>query len=102
MPPVSARQARAQAAYSAAPAGANPLPPGAVILPYDYAASFALTGRPGNVLQDVVNVSPDGIFVATAIGYGFEEDRARGLKLLPPAPFAGNQVVTGSQSARTF
>ena len=61
----------------------DPLPPGAIILPFDHGTSFRLTGRPGNMLQDVVNVSPDGIFVATAIGYGFAEERARGTRLRP-------------------
>lgn len=53
------------------------------MIPFDYAATFALTGRPGNVLQDAINISPDGVFVATAIGYGFEEERGRGLAVAP-------------------
>lgn len=63
------------------------------VLPFDHAATFELKGIPGNIVQDVVNVSPDGIFVAVAIGYGFEEDRAREVELgstfagpLPEAP----------------
>ncbi len=48
-----------------------------MVVPYDYAASFELKGQPGNIVQDVINVSTDGVFVATAIGYGFEERRAR-------------------------
>jgi hypothetical protein len=49
------------------------------VIPYDVAASFRLTGRPGNLIQDVINISTDGLFVAVAIGYGFEEDRERPL-----------------------
>jgi hypothetical protein len=48
-----------------------------MIIPYDHAATFELKGRPGNIAQDVINVGSDGVFVATAIGYGFEEQRAR-------------------------
>jgi len=48
-----------------------------MIIPYDHAATFELTGRPGNIVQDVINVGSDGVFVAVAIGYGFEEQRAR-------------------------
>jgi hypothetical protein len=48
-----------------------------MIIPYDHAATFELKGRPGNIVQDVINVGSDGVFVATAIGYGFEEQRAR-------------------------
>ena len=47
------------------------------LVAYDYAAKFELTGRPGNIVQDVINISGDGVFTATAIGYGLEEDRGR-------------------------
>ncbi len=52
-------------------------PPRDLVIPFEQAAVFEITGRPGNVLQDVITVSPDGAFVATAIGYGFEEERGR-------------------------
>jgi hypothetical protein len=48
-----------------------------MVMPFDHAASFELKGIPGNIVQDVINISSDGTFVAVAIGYGFEEDRAR-------------------------
>jgi hypothetical protein len=57
-----------------------------MIIPYDHAATFELTGRPGNIAQDVINVASDGVFVATAIGYGFEEQRARPINNPAPAP----------------
>src|SRR5690349_6870716 len=40
-------------------------------IPYDYVATFALQGNPGNRVQDVINISTDGAFVAMAIGYSF-------------------------------
>ena len=52
-------------------------------MPFDHAATFRLKGIPGNIIQDVINVSSDGVFVATGIGYGFEEDRARDIELTP-------------------
>ena len=52
------------------------------VVPYDYGATFAIAGTPGAIRQDVINVSPDGIFVAVAIGYGFEEERGRNLELM--------------------
>lgn len=52
-------------------------------MPFDHAATFRLKGIAGNIIQDVINVSSDGIFVATGIGYGFEEDRARDIELTP-------------------
>src|SRR5919108_1058600 len=49
----------------------------ASIIPYDYAAKFELKGVPGNIVQDVINISVEGVFVAVGIGYGFEEERGR-------------------------
>jgi hypothetical protein len=55
------------------------------VIPYDYGAVFPITGRPGNVVQSVINIAPDSLFVAVAIGYGFEEDRGRALEFQPEA-----------------
>jgi hypothetical protein len=49
------------------------------VIPYDYGAVFPITGRPGNVVQSVINTAPDSLFVAVAVGYSFEEDRGRPL-----------------------
>jgi hypothetical protein len=60
------------------------------IIPYDYAATFRLRGIPGNIVEDVINVSVEGVFVAVAIGYGFEEDRGRSIEVpIPPGPDKG-------------
>jgi hypothetical protein len=40
-------------------------------IPYDYVAIFTLQGRRGNRIQDVLNISTDGAFVAMSIGYSF-------------------------------
>ena len=40
-------------------------------IPYDHVARFSLTGLKGNRLQDVVNTSVDGAFVAVSVGYSF-------------------------------
>jgi hypothetical protein len=53
------------------------------VIPYDYGAIFPITGRPGNVVQSVINIAPDSLFVAVAVGYGFEEDRGRALRFAP-------------------
>lgn len=69
------------------------------VIPFDHAATFALRGIPGNIVQDVINVSTDGIFVALAIGYGFEEDRARSAELIfpppPPQDFLPSAITLG-------
>jgi hypothetical protein len=63
------------------------------VVPFDHAARFELTGRPGNVIQDVITVSADGLFVGVAIGYGLDEDRAQPLALLPSG--SADSVVPG-------
>jgi len=70
-------QSRARTHASGWAAARPPLKPPSAgpVMPYDLAATFKITGRPGNLLQDVINVSTDSTFVAVGIGYGFEEDR---------------------------
>jgi hypothetical protein len=40
-------------------------------IPYDYVARFVLTGKPSTRVQDVINISIEGAFVAATIGYSF-------------------------------
>ncbi|MDF0651661.1 MAG: hypothetical protein P0121_09370 [Nitrospira sp.] len=40
-------------------------------IPYDYVAKFTLRGERGHRVQDVINISIEGAFIATAIGYSF-------------------------------
>ena len=65
-----------------------------MVMPFDHAATFELKGVPGNIVQDVINISTDGTFVAVAIGYGFEEDRGRTAKLINP-PATGTTFKAG-------
>jgi hypothetical protein len=51
------------------------------IIPYDHVSEFALTGQPGNVIPDVINVGVEGVFVAVAIGYGVSSSRADAIEL---------------------
>jgi hypothetical protein len=62
----------------------------ASIIPYDYAASFRLKGIPGNIVEDVINISVEGVFVAVAIGYGFEEERGRSIEVSIPTEGFGD------------
>jgi hypothetical protein len=55
-------------------------------IPYDYVARFKLQGKPGNRVQDVINISIEGGFVAVAIGYSFIPGR------LPNLPGDRNKV----------
>ena len=56
--------------------------PAVRVIPYDYVADFNLTGTPGNLLQDVINIQAEGVFVAVSIGYGLNEERGEPLSLL--------------------
>ena len=49
----------------------NGAPPTIKEIPYDYVATFTLQGKRGNRVQDVINISTDGAFVAVSIGYSF-------------------------------
>jgi hypothetical protein len=40
-------------------------------IPYDYVATFKFEGRRGNRVQDVINISVEGAFVAVSISYSF-------------------------------
>lgn len=46
-------------------------PPTTKEIPYDYVAKFTLQGKRGNRVQDVINISVEGAFVAVAIAYSF-------------------------------
>src|SRR5215475_2636781 len=60
--------------------------PAARVIPYEYVADFTLRGEVGNLVQDVINVSVEGVFVAVSVGYGLAEERAEQLVLrTPPA-----------------
>jgi hypothetical protein len=40
-------------------------------IPYDYVATFKLTGERGKRIQDVITISTEGTFVAVSVGYSF-------------------------------
>lgn len=52
-------------------------------IPYDYVAKFTLRGVRGNRVQDVINISIEGGFVAVAIGYSF----------IPARPTEGPTII---------
>jgi hypothetical protein len=58
--------------------------PAVRVIPYEYVADFTLQGDVGNLVQDVINVSVEGAFVAVSISYGLVEERAEALQLITP------------------
>ncbi|MET0555848.1 MAG: hypothetical protein ABW221_22605 [Vicinamibacteria bacterium] len=72
-------------AEPAAPGGAGAV--GIKEIPYDYVATFKLTGVPGSRVQDVITISTEGTFVAVSVGSSFAPAR-EALKLTAaPPPF---------------
>ena len=56
-------------------------------IPYDYVATFKLTGTRGTRVQDVINISTEGTFVAVSVGSSFvPAARALTVTTAPP-PF---------------
>lgn len=78
-------------------------PSSVTTVPYDYAASFAMTGRPGNVIEGLINISAEGTFVAVAIGYGFEQERSEDFTLSSLSnPIAPGDIKLGELPAQVL
>jgi hypothetical protein len=77
---------------------------GAKEIPYDYVATFKLTGDRGTRVQDVITISTEGTFVAVTVGYSFvpSENALAKIASIPttstPSIFetAFNALFTGS------
>ena len=65
-------------------------------IPYDYVARFILEAHPGRRVEDVINISIEGAFVAAAIAYSFIPGKATG-PIFELAP----SMTTGSSSPAT-
>ena len=56
-------------------------------IPYDYVATFKLTGKRGTRVQDVINISTEGTFVAVSIGSSFVPNENALTATTAPPPF---------------
>ncbi|MGH8603516.1 MAG: hypothetical protein ACREXR_12315 [Gammaproteobacteria bacterium] len=95
-------QAQEQALMRPAQEGMMPVTAEATAkeIPYDYVAKFTLQGRRGNRVQDVINISTEGAFVAVAIGYSFIPARLD--RLIPPGKDGVPVVVSTFFQFQTF
>jgi len=93
-------QDRAPAGFSAE--GRTPGSPAAAVkeLPYDHVATFTLLGQRGNRVQDVINVSIDGTFVAVAVGYSFIPAVLQ--VPIPPPPLKPSSDLLPSESVANW
>ena len=53
-------------------------------IPFDYAFQFPLLGRRGNKVQDIVEISAEGVFVALSIGYSLVLDEQSTARTFQP------------------
>ena len=74
MRPVTYPNAVVKSSAARPPAGA----PATKTIPFDYVFEFGLTGTPTNKVQDVDEISMQGVFVAISIGYSFVLDERAG------------------------
>jgi len=56
-------------------------------IPYDYVATFKLTGTRGTRVQDVINISTEGTFVAVSVGSSFVPAAKTLTATTAPPPF---------------
>jgi hypothetical protein len=54
-------------------------------IPFDYVFQFALQGTRGNKVQDVVEISSEGVFVALSVGYSLMPNEQRTEPTFEPA-----------------
>ena len=58
--------------------------PPAKTIPFDYVFQFALQGVRGNKVQDVVEISTEGVFVALSVGYSLVLDERSTARTFQP------------------
>jgi len=63
------------AVATAEQSGAGAAATGVKEIPYDYVATFKLTGERGKRVQDVINITTEGTFVAVSVGSSFAPAR---------------------------
>jgi hypothetical protein len=56
-------------------------------IPYDYVATFKLTGTRGTRVQDVITISTEGTFVAVSVGSSFAPAKNALTPTTAPTPF---------------
>jgi hypothetical protein len=75
------------AVATAEPTSAGAAAAGVKEIPYDYVATFKLTGKRGTRVQDVINISTEGTFVAVSVGSSFAPFSEALTATTAPPPF---------------
>ena len=71
-------------------------------IPYDYVATFKLTGVRGKRIQDVINITTEGTFVAVSIGSSFVPAEKALKVTAAPAPLTGTFSTLFTDTADGF
>jgi hypothetical protein len=58
--------------------------PSTKTIPFDYVFQLELLGIPGNKVQDVVQISMEGVFVALSVGYSLAQDESKKPRFFAP------------------
>ena len=58
--------------------------PSTKTIPFDYVFKLNLLGIPGNKVQDVVEISMEGVFIALSVGYSLVQDESKKPRLFAP------------------
>jgi hypothetical protein len=73
-----------QVGYQALGQARRPLPPTTKTIPFDYVFQFPLKGERDNRVQDVVEISMEGVFVALSLGYSVVLDEQKRPRTFQP------------------
>ena len=75
-------------------------PPMTRTIPFDYVFQFELAGKPTNRVQDVVEISMQGVFVAVSMGYSFVLDERKNPRAFGPTLSSPITLTSGSNGRR--
>jgi hypothetical protein len=67
-------------------------------IPFDYVFQFTLLGQRGNKVQDVVEISTEGLFVALSVGYSLVLDERKTPRTFGPVIESSELELTASTS----
>jgi len=73
-------------------------PAAAKTIPFDYVFQFTLLGQRGNKVQDVVEISTEGIFVALSVGYSLVIDELKTPRTFGPVIESSEIDLTSTTS----
>ncbi len=68
-------------------------------IPFDYVFQFTLLGKPGNKVQDVIEISTEGVFAALSVGYSLVQDERGTPRTFGPVIDESDIVILATRRA---